>query len=96
MTHILIEPDSVDALSSSISTAAREIDNKLSTLTGAAGTLKGQWSGEAMIAFSVAYSSWSADMAAITAAAAASARAATTAATAFRTADDRVGSLWSL
>ncbi|MGV8884568.1 MAG: WXG100 family type VII secretion target [Microbacteriaceae bacterium] len=96
MTHIQIEPDSVDSLSSSISTAAGEIETKLGNLTSASATLQGEWAGEAMNAFAVKYSSWSAEMDAIAVAANAAAGAATTAATAFRTADERVGALWSL
>jgi WXG100 family type VII secretion target len=96
MTNIQIEPDSVDSLSSSISTAAGAIEGKLTSLTSASTTLQGRWRGEAMEAFAVAYASWSDDMAAIAVAAHASAGAATAAATAFRNADDRVGSLWSL
>jgi len=96
MTNIKIEPDLVDGLSSSISTAAGDIDGKLSALTSASNTLQGRWSGAAMDAFAGMYSSWATDMAAITKAAEAAAGAATTAATAFRTADDSVGALWSL
>ena len=95
-SRIQIEPDTVDGLSSSISTAAGEIESKLTSLTSASTTLQGRWAGEAMEAFAAKYSSWSADMSAIAVAAEASAKAAKTAATAFRNADDRVGALWSL
>ena len=96
MTNIKIEPDSVDDLSASISTAAGEIEGKLASLTSASNTLQGRWSGEAMQAYSGAYTSWAADMAAMAKVGSAAAKAATTAATAFRTADDSVGSLWSI
>jgi WXG100 family type VII secretion target len=95
-SKIQIEPDTVDGLSANISSAAGEIETKLSNLTSASTTLQGQWAGAAMEAFAAQYSSWSADMAAIAVAAEASAKAAKTAATAFRNADDRVGALWSL
>ncbi|OAN40990.1 WXG100 family type VII secretion target [Microbacterium sp. H83] len=96
MTDYSVEPPQVEALGAALEAAASGIEDRLSGLSRAAGTLAGQWQGDASTAYQGRQSGWLQEMGAHAAALHGAADAARTAAEAYRNADDRVGALWSI
>ncbi|WP_176697201.1 WXG100 family type VII secretion target [Microbacterium sp. 3J1] len=96
MTDYSVKPPQVEALGTALDAAASGIEDRLSALSRAAGTLAGQWLGEASTAYQGQQSGWLQEMGAHAGALHAAADAARTAAEAYSSADERVGALWSI